>query len=376
MNELLKIIGDYANIRNASEDEGPVTREIRNKLEKEVDYIETDEIGNLYTLRKGSRPGKILFCAHQDKIVFSNPYVRIGEKDGRTYKFKLDLFSVIPSESPLADIGIFSKEHYFYYDDGKNIPAKIDMGNGLIERMINATQAFMFKSLAQDRLEGFLERNLRIRFPEDVKIEEGTKLRQWPKFAIERNGLVKGKLDDAIGLGIITYLNKKHPREQSPDIVSVFTVQEEIGSKGAIVVSDQLKKIGIAPNRNIVIDTTAFGKLGDGPILYKSCGGIDFDLRFVEELEDVAKKEKLPFKSVNPHAFNDSAVLAFTMQDVATLAVEVPIIGMHSALETVSSADIINTYKLLSSYLAYGDITSLNGVNNESTRKHKQFRIH
>lgn len=373
MNELLKIIGDYANIRDDSGYEDPVTSEIRNKLEREVDYIGTDEIGNLYTLRKGSRPGKVLFCAHQDKIVFSNPYIRVGKKDGRTYKF--ELFSVVPSESPLANIGIFGKEHYFSHN-GKEILAKIGLGEGLFERVTNAAQAFMFKILAQDRPERLLERNLRIIFPEGVEIKEGTKLQQWPKFSVQREGLVEGKLDDAIGLGIITYLNKKHPREQSPDIVSVFTVQEEIGSKGALVVSDQLKKIGIVPNRNIVIDTTSFGKLEDGPILYKSCGGIEFDPRFVEELENVAKKEKLPFKSVNPRAFNDSAVLALTMQDVATLAVEVPIIGMHSALETVSSEDIINTYRLLSSYLAYGDITPLDGVNNKPIRNHKQFKVH
>lgn len=70
------------------------------------------------------------------------------------------------------------------------------------------------------------------------------------------------------------------------------------------------------------------------------------------------------FKSIYPSAYNDSVVLSRNLKDIATLAVEVPLIGMHSRLEQAKSSDIYASYELLKNYLTFGRVESLSFVNN------------
>lgn len=174
-----------------------------------------------------------------------------------------------------------------------------------------------------------------------------------------RNGLANAPaMDNRTGVWVVfEAFRRAMERGIECTLVAASTVQEEIGLRGA-----RTAAYGIDPHVAIAVDVThatdcpsvdkrqrgAIG-LGKGPVILR---GPNVNPRVHTRLRDVADKEEIPSQlaALGRAAPNDSNVLQITRAGVATGLVQIPNRYMHSAVETVSLADLDHTADLLAGF--------------------------
>lgn len=151
---------------------------------------------------------------------------------------------------------------------------------------------------------------------------------------------IKGKLDDAVGCGILLALSEKY------DMNIIFSVGEEMGSQGA----QFIVKNGLLPNVDviIVIDTSPKMKLGGGPVFYKNFAKINPEPDFIQFIKDVASSLDITLQ-VRPGTINDGRVFIHEIRN--TIGLEPYIENYHTSEEISAKSDIIDTYKILEEIL-------------------------
>lgn len=135
---------------------------------------------------------------------------------------------------------------------------------------------------------------------------------------------------------------------------SVATVQEEVGLRGARTAAG-----GIDPAVAIAVDVTHASdcptiekgqqgdiRLGGGPVIFR---GPNINPKVAQRLAELAEANTIPFQlaALGRAAPNDSNVLQIHAAGVATGLVAIPNRYMHSAVETISLADIDHAAQLL-----------------------------
>jgi putative aminopeptidase FrvX len=143
----------------------------------------------------------------------------------------------------------------------------------------------------------------------------------------------------------------------------VNAVQEEIGLRGAEMISRRLK-----PDLAIVTDVThdtqspmyAKTKQGDlrcglGPVL---CYGPAVQNNFRDHIIKVADDHKISFQrqAVSRSTGTDTDSFAYSAEGVASALISLPLKYMHTTVETVSKNDVQNVIKLM-----YETLLSLKG---------------
>lgn len=135
---------------------------------------------------------------------------------------------------------------------------------------------------------------------------------------------------------------------------SVATVQEEIGLRGAKTAAARIRPdVAIAVDVTHASDCPTINKqqqgnirLGGGPVIVR---GPNVNAKVAARLIELAEKNSIPYQlaALGRAAPNDSNVLQISGAGVATGLVAVPNRYMHSAVETISTADIEAVAKLL-----------------------------
>jgi putative aminopeptidase FrvX len=413
--ELVRIIASYADIPVASGQEKMLRPTIDRNFEGFVDKKYFDNMGNFYALKKGNKQGLVLLSAHQDKIVRSNPALQLVRNQagtsnpGDNYLIDRGCFDCTDT---LDIIELMKNKGLHLWIRGELMPASLSLVQGIatgnvheefsrrekeLEKIMAESDSISaqlydlkhslknhrddheddiaqivalsqnsakLKEQYSDRLLGmtdFLLEHTRVKLDGRQKLPEVKAIyaQTWPKLTVHDDGKMTGKLDDALGLGIITHLMRSVDPKDIPDILTVFTVGEEHGFTGARYASQSISNFLKEPSRGIVIDTTAYGELGAGAAIYSTCGGVLFNPDFVSQVYDLGVKNKIPCAIVKPHTVNDSSIFENMLRSTSMLAIEPPIEGIHSGLETTTEHDVIATYKLLEAYLTQGDFSVL-----------------
>ncbi|HAL93109.1 MAG TPA: hypothetical protein DCM68_08825 [Verrucomicrobia bacterium] len=177
------------------------------------------------------------------------------------------------------------------------------------------------------------------------------------------NGRLAGRaFDDRAGAFVVLEVARRLA-QMSPkaEIHAVGTVQEEIGSRGAITSS-----FGIAPEVGIAVDVTFAtdhpmmdaaekreGKvaLGGGPVLSR---GANINPVLYEHLLKTAKKQKIPVQIVADGRATptDADPMQITRAGVAAALVSLPLRYMHTPSEIVSVDDLDRTVELIAHAVA------------------------
>jgi endoglucanase len=175
-----------------------------------------------------------------------------------------------------------------------------------------------------------------------------------------RNGIVTGRgIDNRAGVAVLvrTLLNIRGRR---PDVtvIAVFSVQEELGSRGA-----RTAAFAVEPDAAIAIDVghatdypgaepRRFGdcRVGAGPILYR---GPNIHPGLGAMLEETAASLRMKVQVLaEPRPTPTEAdPLQISRAGVPATVVKVPLRHMHTPAEVASAADIENLAKLLSRFL-------------------------
>ncbi len=304
---------------------------IISQLPEGVSY-ETDALGNLYVEKKGAkRPkNKVVLFAHMDEVGLMITYItddgylkfdEIGGIDpavliGRTVRLECGLIGVIALKAL----------HLCEGEEDKKIPPIrelcIDIG-------------------AKDRAEA----------EQYVALGSYAVFRSdYVEFGESR---VKMKaLDDRFGCALMLDLIRS---DLAYDTTFVFTVQEEVGARGAVAAA-----YTVSPDIAVILETTTAGDicgvegarracaLGDGPVISYMDRGTVYDHDLYRLAMDTAKEHGIPAQTKTLVAGgNDASSIQRTGAGSRVLAISAPTRYLHSPVDVLDRNDVENMQKLL-----------------------------
>jgi putative aminopeptidase FrvX len=164
--------------------------------------------------------------------------------------------------------------------------------------------------------------------------------------------LVAKSMDDRIGCAVAIESLKK--LKASPhEVYFVFTVQEEVGLRGA-----GPSAYGIAPDLGFSIDVTGWGDtpgmknveltLGKGPAIKIKDGGMLADPRIVRWMIDTAEKNRIPYqREILLGGTTDATAMQVSRAGVPVGCISIPCRYVHAPSEMVDLNDVQNAVKLI-----------------------------
>jgi putative aminopeptidase FrvX len=169
--------------------------------------------------------------------------------------------------------------------------------------------------------------------------------------------LVSKALDDRIGVAVLIE-TLKALKNGPNEIIGVFSVQEEVGLRGATAAA-----YGIDPDLGIAIDVTLSGdtpkeesiqvSLGKGPAIKIKDSGMISDPKVVAWMEAGAKKAKLPYqREILIGGTTDARAIQLSRAGVPSGCISIPCRYVHSPSEMVDINDVHNAIKLLTEILS------------------------
>lgn len=194
----------------------------------------------------------------------------------------------------------------------------------------------------------------------DSGIRVGDSITWYPHFDQLSDDRVVGKaFDDRAGCAVlIQALEELEASSFSGEVVGVFTVQEEVGLRGARVASHQHNgDVAIALDTTAVSDTPE--EMMDQTL---SLGGgtgikvIDFSLiankKVRDHLVSIAEERTIPFQlEVFPGIGTDAGELSLAHQGIPTGVLSIPSRYAHSSIEVIDLNDLEATKNLLIAFI-------------------------
>lgn len=309
--------------------EGPVRALIEEEIRPYVDEMRTDAMGNLIALRHGSGAGRIMLAAHMDQIGF---IVTDADKKGFLR---------------ISPVGGIRRP----YATGRRVVFQNGV-SGIVAREIEGDDP---KDMTLGRL--FIDIGASDRNEALSMVQIGDMAVYAPDWAEMANDMVAGPaMDDRSGCALLVQALKEM-KDCPNEIAAVFTVQEEVGLRGA-----KAAAYDVNPTMGLAIDVTPAGGTPKGEKLPVKVGeGIavkvmDHDLictpKVVAELEDAAEKNGIKYqREVLENGGTDAAPIYLTRAGVPTGVISIPCRYIHSAGEVVSMKDMRKGVNLLTAML-------------------------
>jgi endoglucanase len=316
-------------IRKLTETYGPSGAEdriravIRTEVEPLADELRVDALGSLI-VRKGSGKGKrIALAAHMDEIGVMVTYV--DEKG-------FARFTRVGGVGPITCVG-----------------SRVTFADGTVgvvdveEKRTNVSKIPKFEQLYID-----VGATSRDDCPVDVG-DVGVFVRP---FVSQGTRLISKAMDDRIGCAVLIETLRRL-KSTSHDLYFVFSVQEEVGVRGA-----RTSAYGIDPDLAIAVDVTTTGdkpeshpmavELGKGPAIKVQDGGMIAHPEVKDLMVQQAKKAKIPYQlEVLVGGSTDASAMQLTRAGVPAGCISIPCRHVHTPSEMVDERDVENSVKLL-----------------------------
>jgi len=192
--------------------------------------------------------------------------------------------------------------------------------------------------------------------PGTSKIKPGDRATFATRFQRSGPALMAKALDNRLGVATLIELVRNAPTQI--DLLAAFTVQEEIGLRGAKVAAYAFNPdIGIAVDATPTNDlpawdgeenTTYNTKLGHGPAIYIADGSTFSDPRLVRWLAGTGDEAKIPYQFRQPGGGGtDARAIHKARAGVPSVSVSVPHRYSHTAVSIARLDDWKNTFALL-----------------------------
>ena len=306
-----------------------------------VDSYHIDSIGNLVALKKGSGTAskeKVMVAAHMDEIGFIVTYIEeggfvrvhtLGGFDPKTLtaqRVKIHGKELVPGVLGTKPIHVMSPEER--------------------TKMPKATDYFIDTGMKKEALEKL------------IKVGDPI---TWERELVEMGDCVNCKsIDNRVSVFILIEA-LKIIKQLPYDLYAVFTVQEEVGIRGANVSAHAINPtFGIALDTTIAYDVPGaqehekITELGKGAAIKIMDGMVICDNRMVEYLKKTADKNKIDWQpEVLPAGGTDTAALQRMGKDGSISgAISVPTRHLHQVIEMANKEDIDKCIKLLVSAIS------------------------
>ncbi|MGE5673180.1 MAG: M42 family metallopeptidase [Mycobacterium leprae] len=347
--QLLRRLRELTAIDAVSGDERPLVRYLADQLTAAGVAIAGDASGNLYAVRRGKAPGPtLLVAAHMDEIglmvksVDRNGFIRFEKVGG-----------MIDSLLPARVVRV----------NGVTGVIGVKAGHYQTEQERNQVKRHteMYIDIGCDSAEAVAKLGIRIGDPITIVSP-----------LVEMGGnphLVAGKaVDNRLGCAVLLELVLSGAVPEAGTLVAAFTVQEEVGLKGAEVAAHRWH-----PELALALDTMPSGdtpdmnyekdlnvSIGAGPAIQVmgGPGGRGNLLHPVvrEFLRETAAESQIPVQFCTfTGGNNDSSTMAWAAEGCAAGSITLPRRYSHSPVEVADLRDAVAAQRLLEAVLARMD---------------------
>jgi endoglucanase len=329
-NAQLKILEKLCNVIGVSGDEGEVRKLVLEEIKPYVDEVKVDALGNVLASRqgRGAKRTRVMLDAHMDEVGF----MIVADEGEGIYRFET--------------VGGIDARHLL----GKQVYVGKDRTPGVIGgKPVHLMEAG--EHTRKVPVDG-----LRIDVGLAGKAKVGDRAGFATQFRRVGPSIMSKAIDDRIGVVTLIELVKHAPA--NVDICAAFTVQEEIGLRGAKVAAQYFN-----PDMAIAIDSTPANdlpshegdenisyntRLGFGPAIYIADGSTLHDPRLVRFLQATAEAGAIPYQFRQPGGGGtDSAAIQKALAGIPTVSVSVPHRYTHSPISIARVDDWKHTLALL-----------------------------
>jgi endoglucanase len=301
--------------------EEPIREIIHAEVEPLADEVRVDALGNLIALKRGSGEGKkVMLAAHMDEIGLIISYVdEKGFLRGQSIG-GVDVMTLVGGRVQFADgtIGVIAPEKRWDKKELELAKVYIDIG---------ATS----RKEAQDRL--------------------GQAASFVRPFADLGRRILAKALDDRIGCAVLVE-TLRQLKDSPHDVYFVFSVQEEVGLRGARTSAYGLEpEVGIAVDITVAADTPEAPKmamkLGGGPCIKVMDSGMLAHPGLKNLLIETAEEKEIPYQlEVLSGGTTDAAAIQLVHSGVPSGCVSLACRYFHTPSEMVDMDDVENTVRL------------------------------
>jgi endoglucanase len=298
-----------------------------------ADEVKVDALGNVLVtkLGKGENRVRVMLAAHMDEIGL----MIVKKHDGDLFEF-------------VCVGGI----------DERQLPGKaVLVGRDHLTGVIGAKPIHM--TTTKERKNKIKLSSLRIDLGGDVgdKVKPGDRATFATRFKNLGYSIRAKALDDRFGVATLIELIKHTP--ENIDLLAAFTVQEEVGLRGARVAA-----YAFAPDMAVALDSTPANdlphwddedenvryntRLDAGPAIYVMDGATIADRRLIHWLVGTAEDEDIPYQIRQPGGGGtDAGVIHRARSGIPSVSVSVPARYAHTAASIARVDDWANTLRLL-----------------------------
>ena len=332
--------------------EDPVRNEIEKVFRDAVPDAspDVDELGNLY-VKVGERP-RVALIAHMDEIGFAVKSITEG---GLIYL------------EPVGgwDDRVLLGERVVIYGSGEELEG-LDWRDRAVVGVVGSKPIHYLRPEERDKApkiqDLFVDLGLSSRSEVEKLVRIGDLAHLYKDFTpIPRSGsttVASRSFDDRAGC-VAVILASKILAEMGVEHYAVFTVQEEVGARGATVAGYKLHQEGV--RLAVAIDVTHAGgypgleekdcpiKLGQGSVISR---GPPIPSSLSATFEDEAKRRRVPYQ-LGPEAGKtrtDLDVLQLARTGLRAMLISIPLKYMHTTVEAVDLRDVESAAKVM----AYG----------------------
>ena len=335
MIELLKTLCALSGV-SGNEDE--VRGFISGIAEKNADDVIIDVMGNVIAYKKGTvAPERtIVLCAHMDEVglivtgITDDGYIKfatVGGIDNRVIAGK----AVLVGEKRLYGmIGCKAVHLVKDKEKGKALEADalyIDIGASSYESakaLVNPGDTCTFDSEIREFGDGYIKAKA---------------------------------IDDRFGCAVLLSLMQS---DLPIDCIFAFTVQEEVGLRGALTASYRA-----APDIALIVEGTTAAdlpsvpegkkvcKVGGGVVIPFMDGSTIYDRELYKMLTDIADRNEIKWQTKNViSSGTDAAAFQRSRAGVKTAGIAAPVRNLHSPSCVAKKSDLEAVYKLAESFIA------------------------
>jgi putative aminopeptidase FrvX len=342
----LELLTRLCNAVAVSGDEQEVREIVLEQVKPIADTVTVDALGNVLAtkLGKGKNKIRVMIAAHMDEVGF----MLIKDEDNGIFEFRV--VGGIDERQLVGKSVLVGREH---------APAIIGA------KAIHLTTP-------EERKVALKVDQLRIDLGPagSSKVKIGDRATFGTQFQVIGPSLRSKALDDRLGVFNLIQLLKTAP--DNIDLLAAFTVQEELGLRGARVAAYTFDpQIGIALDSTPANDLPFYDngeentryntRLDGGPAIYLLDGATIGDRRLIDWLVSTAEAEGIPWQYRQPGTGGtDAGAIHRTRAGVPSISVSVPQRYLHSAAGLVRMDDCVNTLRLMQQALARLDPKILN----------------
>ncbi|MFT6715507.1 MAG: putative aminopeptidase FrvX [Saprospiraceae bacterium] len=335
----ISLLKDICEVAGAPGFENRVRELVINEISPLVDSINVDNMGNVIAFKKGKENKKIMVAAHMDEIGFIVTHI----DDNGFLKFHT-LGGFDPKTLTAQRVIIHGKKDIIGVMGAKPIHVMT-----AAERTKAPVMSDYFIDLGMDKKE--VEKHITIGDP--ITRERGL---------IEMGDCVNCKsLDNRVSVFILIETLKKLKEKTLPyDLYATFTVQEEVGIRGA-----QVATLSIQPDISFCVDTTiAFDvpgaqahekitELGEGVGIKIMDSRTICDPRMVAFMKETADSNKIKWQPeiLTGGGTDTMALQQMTAGGSVAGAISIPTRHIHQVIEMCNKKDIERSIDLLTACL-------------------------